>query len=247
MSDCNIGVIPTSDGTLHWLELRETTDFPSGKSPSWLSPEEEQYRQLLRSDKRRRDWLLGRHAAKQLVASLVEEMIGREIALNAITILPHADGWPIVTLPHYGDLPPLTLSISHSRDRAFCAAVWGVGKFVGADIEFIEPRLATFPDEYFTALERQFLAAASPEQPTTLTNAIWSGKEAALKAIRRGLAEDTRLVSCLPHPQMIGASEWLPMRIIWDARRQPQPMPPLTGRWRAGDGFVMTLAFASSR
>lgn len=174
-------------------------------------------------------------------------MIGQEIALDAITILPHADGWPIVTLPHHDNLPPLALSLSHSRDRAFCAAVWGADRFVGADIEFIEPRPTAFPDEYFTPIEQQFLAAAPPEQRTALINAIWSGKEAALKAIRRGLAEDTRLVSCLPHPQMAGATEWLPMRITWDNRRHDGPMPSLAGLWRAHDNFVMTLAFASSR
>jgi 4'-phosphopantetheinyl transferase len=137
------------------------------------------------------------------------------------------------------------LSISHSQGRAFCAAIEGNDRLLGADIEYSEPRSPGFVEEYFTTLEREFLAAAPPEQLIALINAIWSGKEAALKAIRRGLAENTRIVSCLPHPHMAATTDWLPMRVEWDANRIKHPLPSLTGRWRLNDEFVMTLALAA--
>ena len=88
----------------------------------------------------------------------------------------------------------------------------------------------------------ELLMATAPEaQQPTLANAIWSGKEAALKAIRRGLAEDTRLVTCLPAEQE-ETDGWRPLYYRWEAVERG--LPALTGRWREGDGFVMTLAVA---
>lgn len=197
-------------------------------------------------DKRRRDWALGRRTAKQLLLELVLDRLGWRLTHDQITILPHADGWPIASMSSLGDsAPAVTLSISHSHERAFCAVLEERDQLLGADIELVESRSDAFVKEYFTSLEQQFLAAAPSDQVDALTNAIWSGKEAALKAIRRGLAEDTRLVSCLPHPAMSADAEWLPMRVVWNKERIERPMPDLSGRWRRIDSFVLTLAYAS--
>ena len=238
------GTLATADGPLHWLRLQAFPP-PTVDPPDFLSLEETEYWTALKSDKRRHDWLLGRRAAKQLVADIIQRRTTRTLALPQITILPHADGWPIVTLGSIVDPPALTLSISHTRHMAFCAAVERADQPLGADIEGVEPRSIAFAEEYFTHLENRFLAAAPPEQRQRLVNAIWSGKEAALKAIRRGLAEDTRLVSCVPHPMMTDGPEWLPMRIIWTEERLTRPLPLLSGRWRSDGEVVMTLAFAT--
>jgi 4'-phosphopantetheinyl transferase len=238
------GILPTIVGPLYWLALSEDAISPSANDapPRWLSASETAIWQSLRTDKRRRDWLLGRRAAKQLLAKLIQESNGRRLPAEQVTILPHANGWPVVALPSLDDPPAITLSISHSRGWAFCAAVEGENQLLGADIEFVEPRAPGFVEEYFTSTEIEFLAAAPPEQFTTLTNAIWSGKEAALKAIRRGLAEDTRIVTCLPHPRMTATTDWLPLRIAWNPER---PLPGLTGYWRLNDSFVLTLALTA--
>ena len=97
-------------------------------------------------------------------------------------------------------------------DRAFCALTFGEGRPLGCDLEVIEPRSPGFVADYFTADERALMAAAPDEQHPTLANAIWSGKEAALKAIRRGLAEDTRLVTCLPE-MAEDYDGWRPLRL----------------------------------
>jgi len=243
------GVIPTATGPLRWLTQHGNSLSQSADDslPSWLSREEAQYWRTLKADKRRRDWAHGRRTAKQLLADLVLDRTGRRLTNDEITILPHTDGWPVVTMPVLGDgAPAITLSISHSHERTFCGLMEGHDRALGADVERIEPRSAAFAKEYFTPLEQRFLAAAPQDQIDALTNAIWSGKEAALKAIRRGLAEDTRIVSCLPHPHMGTAAEWLPLRIVWDEERAGRPLPELAGRWRAMDGFVLTLAFGAS-
>ncbi|MCA9868145.1 MAG: 4'-phosphopantetheinyl transferase superfamily protein [Anaerolineales bacterium] len=240
------GTLATHDGLLHWLvrcDLSSASIAPDS-SPDYLSTEEIKLWKSLRTDKRRRDWLLGRSTAKQLIADMLRERIDRKLPLDEITIRPHADGWPMVELPPLDGLMPVTLSISHSHDWAFCAAVAGENRPLGADIEFNERRSAAFAEEYFTPPEIQLLSAAPAEQRDTLTNAIWSGKESALKAVRRGLAEDTRLVSCLPHPLKHEPSIWLPMRIIWNGNSPTRP--ELTGLWRPHSEFVLTLAVADS-
>ena len=248
MLDPLSGVLDTVGGPLNWLVQHD--DMPPqpglGSPPAWLSVYEVKLWRALKTDKRRRDWALGRRAAKQLLVELIFDRSGRRLAPDQIAILPHADGWPMVSIPTLGDSSPaVTLSISHSHERAFCAVIEGPDRPLGADIERIERRSSAFAEEYFTPLEQQFLVAAAEDQSDVLINAIWSGKEAALKAIRRGLAEDTRLVSCLPHPTMAVDPEWLPMRVVWNEDRITRPMPDLSGRWRMMGSFVLTLVYAS--
>jgi phosphopantetheinyl transferase (holo-ACP synthase) len=90
----------------------------------------------------------------------------------------------------------VTISISHCRDAAFCAAVEGVDGVVGVDMEWVEGRLDGFAEEYFTEAEVELVAQAGVERDWLVT-AIWSAKEAALKAMRLGLTVDSRAVSCL--------------------------------------------------
>lgn len=244
-SDETRGTLPTPSGPLYWLTLAEDAAVGGHDATvaAWLTAGELAHWDSLRTEKRRGDWLMGRYAAKRLITGVVEAIEGRRLSLNQISILPHPDGWPIVTLPDGS--PPLSLSISHVHSRAFCAVMVGEQQLLGADVEAITPRSPAFVDDYFTALEREFLAATPPAQNAALVNAIWSGKEAALKAIRRGLAEDTRIVSCLPHPLMDGQTDWLPLRMKWLTGPSAHPMPPLGGLWRREGHFVLTLAYSA--
>ena len=220
--------------SIYWLcEAHEGDD-----ELSLLAPAEIAYLATLRAPKRRHDWLLGRRVAKRLIHAALVAQMGSAPPLNEIVVARHPDGWPLISLPTLESAPPLTLSISHSRDRAFCALVLGDG-LVGCDLEAIEPRSPGFVADYFTADERAFMAAEPQEQHPTLANAIWSGKEAALKAIRRGLAEDTRLVTCLPSPIYMDGG-WRELTYRWEV--SDRNLPALAGRWREADRYVMTLA-----
>jgi hypothetical protein len=63
-------------------------------------------------------------------------------------------------------------------------------------MEWVEARPAGFAEAYFTEAELEWVAQAGVEQDWLVT-AIWSAKEAALKAMRLGLTVDSRAVSCL--------------------------------------------------
>lgn len=228
-------------GIIHWLTADGEDDRSTdGSDFDYLSPAEVNYWRGQKTTKRRQDWLLGRWATKHLLQGLLLESSGLDLSLDQIEIIKHIDGWPYLRLSLDGKLTPdFTISISHSHHHAFCAVIEGPGHYLGADIEFIEPRSAGFVADYFTPVEQAFLAAASGEPQPVLANAIWSGKEAALKAVRRGLAEDTRIISCLPHPPVDNGSPWMLMRLTWE---RGSSQPELSGWWRRKGDFVMTLA-----
>ena len=95
------GVITVPQGFLRWLVLRARQNDPlaPGAPPDFLHPTEIEHWETLKVDKRRREWTLGRRAAKELIVEQIREMTGRRLDLAQIAIIPHAHGWPIVTLP----------------------------------------------------------------------------------------------------------------------------------------------------
>jgi 4'-phosphopantetheinyl transferase len=235
------GQIASAAGDIHWLLATAVADLVDETvAANVLSPAESEYWQKQKTSKRRHDWLLGRWAAKHLLQEQLHKSTGRIIRLDEIEIARHDDGWPQLRLPaEVGVSADFTLSISHSHDAAFCAISARSHSLLGVDIEYVETRSAGFVADYFTRTEQAFLAAAPSGLEGVLPNAIWSGKEAALKAIRRGLAEDTRIVTCLPHPPIRDEINWLLMRVDWE---QAGSKPILTGWWRQSGDFVMTVA-----
>lgn len=224
---------------IYWL-TQTLADHPAlarAEAPAGLlsHSEREQCRSLA-IEKRRRDWLLGRWTAKHLVAHYIESAIGCRPALSDIIISPDPDGAPRVRIA--GDFPlsdALSLSISHSHHRSCCSLTAQPGWTAGIDLEFIEPREPAFVSEYFGDAEMELVARApQPEQPLLIT-AIWSAKEAALKALRRGLTVDTRSIICLPETPK--AAEWTPIRMTSQLTDDS-----LQGWWRVMDGFTVSMA-----
>ncbi|NTU64773.1 MAG: 4'-phosphopantetheinyl transferase superfamily protein, partial [Chloroflexi bacterium] len=138
------------------------------------------------SSKRRRDWLLGRIAAKDAVRLLLKEQWGLMLCPADIEITSAASGRPEMKgnwLPLV-EQPPI-VSIAHSGDVAIALVsadknVHGVGidlepiDRVGADIE----RVA------FTPHEQQLLSSVDRSEWATR---LWCAKEAAGKAVGCGL------------------------------------------------------------
>jgi 4'-phosphopantetheinyl transferase len=233
---------------IHWLTQTAAAhpDLAVGvPPPGVLSDRETAVFDALKTDKRRRDWLLGRWTAKHLVQQAVRECSGQTMPLDGISVLAGSDGAPQV---HMRRLPlgscPVSLSISHSNGTAFCAAVTRPGWPIGADIERIEPRRAEFVAQYFTAAEQALIETITPALRPTWTTAVWSAKEAALKAIHQGLKVDARSVSCLLPAQPEPPRDWVPFTIEWDKQRV-QLAPPLDGWWRVDNGYVLTAASKS--
>ncbi len=248
-----------------WLvqSTADHIDLAHGRvPPGLLGPQEALRLAGLRTPKRRHDWLLGRWTAKQLVRRYVERTTAVDVELAAIEIVNDDDGVPAVVLsPAAAAASGLTagsvsLSISHCEELALCAlrvaaADAGPGRPptagpppVGADIERVRPRIRRFVTDYFTAVEIDQLAGAAAGQYDTLVTAIWSAKEAALKALHLGLTVDTRRVECRMASTLPDPTRWQPLAVTYRPYAVGDETPPdrvLPGWWRTWGAYVLTI------
>lgn len=242
---------------IHWL-VKSSNEYPPikrGLAPEgMLSRSEQNIFGQLKTEKRRHDWLLGRWTSKLLVQAVIRERTGASLPLNAVNISNDADGAPCVTCDSPDGRYPVSLSISHSGDRAFCAAVGFLSSStipvgcLGADIEMVQSRPLGFEQDYFTETEIALVSGVPAPTRDILVTATWSAKEASFKALRLGLTVDTRSATCFIEPVIDPACSWTPFEIRWDVRRLnrcvavPLNLPDLVGWWRIMDGYVLTLA-----
>lgn len=230
---------------IHWL-VQTTRDHPSldqGIAPQeLLSAQEAEKLASLKTEKRQRDWLLGRWTAKHLIQTVLQEK-GQLAQLGQLYIGNRSGGEPFFQfLSPFNQVDyPLTLSISHSHDHAFCAVAERPFWAMGADIEHIESRHPGFVQDYFTGEEQRLVAQAQPEMVDTMVTAVWSAKEAVLKAMHLGLRADTRSVRCLVEVGGERPLSWTPFTIELDAQRLGTD-PALAGWWRTFGEFVLTVA-----
>ncbi len=227
---------------IDWLVQTEA-DLPALPAEAWLSPTEQVRLAGLRVAKRRHDWLLGRWTAKRLVQICFARERGADVPdLALIEIVPAPDGAPELRLhglPVSPD-PQRTLTISHSAGRAFCA-LGPPGVALGADIELVTPHPASFCEQYLTLVEQDLIRATPSALHASLITAIWSAKEALLKALRVGLTVDTRMVECLPLLSAHGLPQtWQPVQAACDPSLGAAGVPRCW--WRTDETFVLTLA-----
>ncbi len=228
---------------IYWLlqSAIHNPDLAAGRPPAGLlSGTEARLFDTLKTDKRRRDWILGRWTAKQLLQRMMVADRGCAWPFDAFTIYNRDNGAPAVFSPLAKTLD-LTLSISHAGTMAFCATVPRANWPLGADLERVEARDDAFVADFFTAPEISLIASAPAAQRDTLITAIWSAKEAALKALQLGLTVDTRAVSCDLGPSLPAPGQWLPLTYALDPERLGR-RPPLAGWWALAPGFALTLA-----
>ncbi len=177
---------------IYWYLCPAQECVPGGQgTPHFLSPSERRTYDRLRFPKRRNEWLLGRWTAKQLLKRCLNGY--EELALTAISVGADPDGAPYLSVQGEGRLPA-SLSISHRGGRAVCALSPALSPAIGVDLERVEPRSSAFVEDFFTSEEAARVWAYPVERRDTLVTAIWSAKEAVLKAFREGLRIDTRAV-----------------------------------------------------
>ncbi|MFN8493798.1 MAG: 4'-phosphopantetheinyl transferase superfamily protein [Caldilineaceae bacterium] len=254
---------------IRWLvkSLDVHPDLVRGEAPvGLLAAAESAELDAFKVRKRRQDWLLGRWTAKHLVQAHLTETTGHTLPLDQLTIKHEAAGAPYVTLHDVTpECPlPVSLSISHSNGYAFCALydarldenlepnarAAAVNQItIGADIEHIEPRERSFITDFFTSSEIATIEQMPASQQATLVTAIWSAKEAVLKALRVGLRVDTRAIDCkfTPLPsEIMMSNDWTPFGIE-TALQGTATLGQFTGWWRTLDNFVLTLAVRSGQ
>jgi 4'-phosphopantetheinyl transferase len=200
------------------LVLLSADALPAGDA--FLSPPERARAAGMKVEARRRDFLLGRLAARRaLGAWLGVAAPGPELEVRAAP-----DGAPEVVM---AGAP--AISISHRAGHALCA-VARPGLALGADLELVEPRSAEFVDQFFT-LGEQALVRGAGEAAALWANLIWSAKESAAKALREGLRLDTRALEVRPEAARAG---WSPVRVA-------TPEGELTGWWCLEGSLVLTV------
>jgi phosphopantetheinyl transferase len=154
------------ENSIHWL-VQEIADYPriaEGVAPQGLLSEQESAKlATLHVDKRRRDWLLGRLTAKQLLQVFLQDEMGQSLPLDQIVIDNDSEGAPFASMNE--ERLACSLSISHSNGAALCAVHPSVT--VGADMERIETRDWSFVRSYFTPSEivqRRAIAAGTEKE-----------------------------------------------------------------------------------
>jgi 4'-phosphopantetheinyl transferase len=227
-----------SEVVVHWSLCRaeERLFLQLGEAPEFLlDPREREILAGLKVPKRRKEWLLGRFAAKRLCCSWLAGR-GRQTEPGEIAVLPSEDGAPRVELSGQGPLE-VTLTISHRAGAALCALVEGQRAPLGADLELSEPRPALFAEDFFTDAEARALPADGEERWRAMAE-IWSLKESALKALRVGLRADTRTVEVGPRSAPVNG--WGSASL---ALRLPAAPPRGRGLVRWEGDLVSTVAW----
>jgi acyl transferase domain-containing protein/phosphopantetheinyl transferase len=152
------------------------------------------FEELQLPEQRQHEWLGARTAAKEAVAELLPE---RDLLPADIQILPGEQGEPRVVVSGV-DVPPV-VSLAHSQGEAAALAALGVAG-VGIDIERIRPLPDGFAEASLTQAERALLDRM-PGDEWLLR--CWCAKEAAGKAVGKGMAGKPALVAVDPGSERV--------------------------------------------
>jgi len=150
----------------------------------YLSRKEQAYWKKLTLDKRKREWLGGRIAAKYIAAKALE-LTGKENIAPLwpdLEIMPDENGRPFLSIDNEKTNSRLPdISISHSRTMAAAMAV-NRGR-CGIDVQKVTSRVAKVHDRFCTPDEKQVLQAffTLPDREITALTKLWAAKEALRK------------------------------------------------------------------
>jgi 4'-phosphopantetheinyl transferase len=204
----------------------------------WLSPTEFTHQQSFRFPKRKEDWLSGRWVAKSLLLKTSKHL--QNCQLSDFSIENYADGSPNVV--RNGEILPGSISISHRS--GFVSAAWAPNPNdkIGIDLEAIEPKPASFVEDYFTAHEIRNVFEQKPEEQPLISSLIWSAKEAVMKALQTGLRIDTRQIE-IQIPSGAEINGWKKL----DISVYPGDYQTASLFWRQSGSIINTLAILSSQ
>jgi 4'-phosphopantetheinyl transferase len=185
-----------------------------------LPPDERAQAVGFGSEKRRREFALGRTTARMLLAERLA------VAAPDVPLRVAPDGAPEL------DEPALHVSIAHAATAAQTLAVAAVGaRPLGVDLEPIRPRrpdlyrFLLHPDEY-GLLERL------PHEHDAAQVLLWALKEATLKAMRTGFRVSPKMLRLTVEPNRQAASVRVESGGRWMLR------------YAERDGCFLAVAFA---
>jgi phosphopantetheinyl transferase len=150
-----------------------------------LSPRERAQYERLRSERRQRDWLIGRLAAKALLLEyLCKESAYEALEPKDIEIISSPSGVPRVFVGSQ-EIRKISLSLAHSSGHGF-AGLTEIERegHIGVDLERIRPVPPKLKERILSAEERVTLAERfSPKHESRGLVLLWTLKEAAYKAL----------------------------------------------------------------
>jgi phosphopantetheinyl transferase len=138
-------------------------------------------------ERRRRDRLAGRLAAKRALAAHFSAEWGWDAEPRDLEIANDPDGRPFLRLPKGAPAEAPSFSIAHCAEGG-AAAVGAPGRLVGVDLELVVPRPAEVIAFVAAPGEGRGPQASNPEFQAR----IWTAKEAGLKLLGLGLDADAR-------------------------------------------------------
>ncbi|SFW82829.1 type I polyketide synthase [Amycolatopsis australiensis] len=136
----------------------------------------------------RRQWLLGRIAAKDAVRHFLWAGGEPEMFPAELRIGNDGAGRPLVTGAYGRVLPPLTISLAHRGEVGVAIARRGP---CGIDVEEVVPRTESTVDAALGAGEQALFAGLSGD-PERWFARFWTAKEAVAKRLGTGLRGDPR-------------------------------------------------------
>ncbi len=147
----------------------------------YLSGPEKVYLQKLTLEKRKREWLGGRFAAKHAATGVLNQP-GNDEFYPGLSIMPDENGRPFLAAALQKETLP-DISISHSGD---VAAAMAISKgLCGIDIQKITDRVVKVRNRFCSPDEehiiQSFFQTFRAEQSSALTK-LWAAKEALRKA-----------------------------------------------------------------
>jgi 4'-phosphopantetheinyl transferase len=145
-----------------------------------LSREEQQRCDKFKSEKRRREFIIGRGLLRTLMGQCLE----MDPSVFEFAYTEHQKPYlPVAALG-----VPITFNISHSRDLALVALA--LERHIGIDIEYLRPDVdfKKLAGRFFSERESRSLEAYHDVRLTAAFFACWTRKEALLKAIGEGIA-----------------------------------------------------------
>ncbi len=183
------GDLPADDVTLTWL-----MDYV-------FSQQEQRYCELsFKNGRRRREWLLGRLAAKQAVRNLLMALTGAAIGPADIQVFQDESGKPWIGGEFVSQLgwAPI-VSLSHKEGSVVAIAAHPqIGSSIGIDLEDAAAREEGFEQLAFTDMEQHLLRRTDDNARRLLMAALWSAKEAAAKASGIGLRNNPKSIQIYP-------------------------------------------------
>lgn len=142
-----------------------------------LHHREAAYYRSLKFEKRKRSYLIGRHATKQAVAALIQEK-----DLRTILIEPGVFSQPVVRC---GGADNIQVSITHGEELG-AAIAFPEAHPMGIDLQEIDAGRRGVIESQATDVEKDIIRSLSRPYDMLLT-LLWTAKEALSKVLRTGM------------------------------------------------------------